>query len=108
MTDAQLDAVRKVVNYLERDEWKDWDVSGRPDGHIYTSVRTLAGMTRPGLTVEVTMPPKMLGQLAELASRSGSLDDFRDMVLHGGSFEYYDLLNLVIDEVAKQLMPSAE
>ena len=34
-------ALLAVLEYLEDDEEKNWEESGRPSGHIYNSIRTL-------------------------------------------------------------------
>jgi hypothetical protein len=33
-----LEALDKIVEYMEKDERKDWEECGKPDNHIYNSV----------------------------------------------------------------------
>jgi len=41
ITEKQLDAMRKVIDYLFNDEYKDWSATGRHDDHIFNAVKTL-------------------------------------------------------------------
>jgi hypothetical protein len=40
MTKAQLQALKKVIEYLS-DEKEDFDTQGRPENHIYSDIQKL-------------------------------------------------------------------
>jgi hypothetical protein len=44
ITEEQIKSLENVVDYLYLDEIKDYKANGKPKGHIFTDLYTLAGL----------------------------------------------------------------
>ncbi len=41
MTQEQIQSIKNIINYMEKDEHKDWEENGKPTNHIYTDIQEL-------------------------------------------------------------------
>jgi len=44
MTQEQAQALQKVIDYLEKDESRNWEENDRPSNHIYMDILQLRSM----------------------------------------------------------------